>query len=189
MSQGNSLLGFFGGGGKAAKFPEVGTTVAGTITAVHPPEPQRDFETGLEKPGKTQVRIELATELRDPEIEFDDGARTLYVRGWLTGAIGDALRREGVKEPEVGGRLTVARIEDGPVTRPGLKPPYRYTATYAKQTASTGRFFSAQPDVPIPDTPPTGIDPAAWAAMSAEARQAIANSLAAGAVVANEPNF
>jgi len=36
MTQPNSTLsGFFGGGGKAAKFPTIGTTITGTITACH----------------------------------------------------------------------------------------------------------------------------------------------------------
>jgi hypothetical protein len=186
-----SISGFFSGGGKAAKFPTVGSEVGGKIIAIHPPEPQRDLDTGLDKPGKTQVRIELQTDARDPDIEFDDGSRTLYVKGWLVGAIGDALRKVGAREPEVGGDLWVKRIEDGPVTRPGLKAPYRYTSTYAKPTSSTGQFFNggqqqpaqqapaAPQNAPIPTEPPPGIDPKAWASMPADAKQAIANSMAA----------
>jgi hypothetical protein len=182
QSQG-ALAGFFsGGGGKSAKFPTIGTTIAGTITAVHPPEPQRDFTTGLDVPGKTQVRIELATDQRDPEIEFDDGSRTLYVRGWMTGAIGEAIRKSGVKEPQIGGQLSVTYIKDGQPTRPGFQGPKQFSATYTPPTAaqaSTSGFFNqaAPANVPIPDQPPAGIDPAAWAAMPADAKQAIANTL------------
>lgn len=187
MTQPNSTLsGFFGGGGKAAKFPTVGTGITGTITAVHPPEPQRDFETGQDIPGKTQVRIELQTELRDPDIEFDDGSRTLYVRGWMKGAIGDALRKAGAQEPKIGGRLTVTYSEDGAPPRPGLRGPKKYTAEYVAPQASTATFFNgpqqaaAQPqNAPVPSDPPAGIDPAAWAAMPADAKQAIANTIAA----------
>lgn len=194
MTQPNSTLsGFFGGGGKAAKFPTIGTTITGTITAVHPPEPQRDFETGQDIPGKTQVRIELATELRDPEIDFDDGSRTLYVRGWMTGAIGEALRKAGAKEPAAGGTLTVTYTEDGAPSRPGLRGPKKYSATYTKPS-TTGQFFNTggdntpaaapqaaagQQNVPIPDQPPAGIDPKAWNSMPPDAKQAIANTMAA----------
>lgn len=187
-----SISGFFAGGGKAAKFPSIGDTISGTITAVHPPEPQRDFETGLDVPGKTQIRIELQTELRDPSIEFDDGSRTLYIRGWMVGAIGDALRKAGAKEPKAGGVLSVTYVEDGPPSRPGLRGPKKYAATYTPPTSSTGQFFgTTQPapgpgetqNAPIPDQPPAGIDPKAWAVMPADAKQAIANTLT------NKPPF
>lgn len=184
-----TVSGFFSGGGKTAKFPSIGTSVAGTITAVHPPEPQRDFQTQQEIPGKTQVRIELQTEQRDPEIEFDDGSRTLYVKGWMTGAIGDALRKAGKKEPEIGGTLTVTYTGDGAPSRPGFSGPKQFTATYAPPASSTGQFFgggqqeaaqpAASPNAPIPDTPPPGIDPTAWASMPPDAKQAIANTMAA----------
>jgi hypothetical protein len=187
----SAISGFFSGGGKAAKFPTIGTTVSGTITAIHPPEPQRDLDTGQEKPGKMQVRIELQTALRDPEIEFDDGSRTLYIRGWMTGAIGDALRKAGVKEPAIGGGLSVTYTGDGPPTRPGLSGPKKFSATYTPPTSSTEQYFAGQQaaqapngNAAIPDTPPSGIDPQAWAGMPVEAKQAIANSLAA-----SEPQF
>jgi hypothetical protein len=187
MTQPNSTLSsFFSGGGKAAKFPSIGDTVSGTITAVHPPEPQRDFESGQDIPGKSQVRIELSTELRDPAIEFDDGSRTLYVRGWMQGSIGEALRKAGVNEPKVGGQLSVTYTEDGAPSRPGLRGPKKYTATYTPPQSSTGQFFgqngtvtAAAQNAPIPDQPPAGIDPAAWASMPADAKQAITNTIAA----------
>lgn len=182
-----TVSGFFSGGGKTAKFPTVGTTIVGTITAVHPPEPQRDFTTQQEIPGKTQVRIELQTEDRDPEIEFDDGSRTLYVKGWMTGAIGDALRKANAKEPAIGGTLSITYTGDGQPSRPGFNGPKQYSATYTAASTSTGQFFggtqtpvgSGTPDAPIPSEPPPGIDAKAWAAMPADAKQAIANTMAA----------
>lgn len=190
----SSLSGFFSGGGKAAKFPSIGDTIAGTITTVHQPEPQRDFETQQEIPGKTQVRIELATDARDPAIEGDDGSRTLYVRGWMTGAIGEALRKASVKEPAVGGQLCVTYVRDGQPSRPGLNGPKQYSATYTAPPGPTAQYFTSNPpangasttppaasggpvNAPIPDTAPTGIDPQAWAAMPTQAKQAIANAL------------
>jgi hypothetical protein len=180
-----SLSGFFSGGGKAAKFPTIGSAINGTITAVHPPEPQRDFETGQDIPGKTQVRIELQTEERNPEIEFDDGSRTLYVRGWMKGAVGDALRKAGETEPKIGGQLSVTYTSDGAPSRPGLNGPKQYTVSYTPPTSATAGYFgngtaqAVQPqNVPIPVQPPAGIDPKAWAAMPADAKQAIANTMA-----------
>lgn len=197
MTQPSALTGFFSGGGKTAKFPSIGTTVTGVITMVHPPETQRDFQTQQEIPGKSQVRIELQTEDRDPDIDADDGSRTLYVKGWLTGAIGDALRKAGAKEPEAGGKLSVTYTQDGQPSRPGFSGPKMFCATYTPPTASTGQFFNgaqqavqtpltppaAPQNVPIPDQPPAGIDPKAWAMMPADAKQAIANTMA------NQPPF
>ena len=117
MTAPNSVAGFFSsGGGKGAKFPTVGTTVTGTITAVHPPENQTDFETRQPIEGKFQVRIDLATDERDPADQFDDGSRTLYTKGWLIGAIGDAVRKAGAKEPAVGGTLTVSYTGNAPAS-------------------------------------------------------------------------
>jgi hypothetical protein len=186
-----TLSGFFSGKrSTAAKFPEVGSTVDGVIIKVHPPEQQTDYETGTPLPGKMQVRIELQTRQRDPDIDDDDGIRTLYVKGWMTGAVADALRAAGSKEPIKGARLVVTRIEDGPSSRPGMQGPYHFTATYSP----AGDFFdgngqaadTASTNAPIPDSPPPGIDPGVWSMMPPSAKQAVAN-VAAG--MANEPNF
>jgi hypothetical protein len=184
MTAPNSVAGFFSsGGGKGAKFPTVGTTVTGTITAVHPPENQTDFETRQPIEGKFQVRIDLATDERDPADQFDDGSRTLYTKGWLIGAIGDAVRKAGAKEPAVGGTLTVSYTGNAPASRPGINGAKQYSATYTPPVANqapTAEFFGNTTAAPTAgdDTPPTGIDAAAWAAMPADAKAAVRASLA-----------
>jgi hypothetical protein len=178
-----TVAGFFGGGNPSAKFPTISTTIAGRITAVHPPEDQTDFETRLPVPGKKQVRIELATELRDPDIADDDGARVLYVRGWMTGAIGDALRKAGAAEPTVGGRLAVTYIGDGPPTRPGLKGPKLYAATYAPAPKTGGFFANGGPvagSASSADDRPAGFTAADWHAMPEAARAAVRTMHGAG---------
>jgi hypothetical protein len=179
-----TVSGFFAGTGRAAKFPVVGATVEGTVSAVHPPEPQTDFETRQPIPGKTQIRIELDTDLRDPDIDGDDGKRTLYVKGWMTGAIGEALRKAGAKEPLPGATLSVTRIDDAPPTRPGLQGPHRFTAVYSPSAGTFTKTTSASSSVngmaPIPTQPPAGITQKAWDDMNPEAKQAIANTIAAG---------
>jgi hypothetical protein len=143
---------------------------------VHPPEQQTDFETRLPVAGKYQIRIDLLTDERDPEIEGDDGTRTLYVKGWMQGSIGDALRKAGVKEPQKGAKLTVKYTGDGAPTRPGLRGPKQYEAHYEPSGGFfTGNGSAAPAQAQIPESPPPGIDPAAWAAMPAQAKQAIAN--------------
>jgi hypothetical protein len=185
-----TVAGFFGGGaGGYAKFPTIGTKVKGTITAVHPPEQQTDYTTKQPIAGKYQVRIELATDERDPEIDGDDGSRTLSVKGWMQGAVGEAIRKADVKEPQVGAMLEVVRIEDAPPTRPGMQGAYRFAATYTpsgqffagadEAQAGNGQPAAAPANAPIPDAPPAGIDAQAWAAMPVESKQAIANVTAA----------
>ena len=183
-----TVAGFFGGGaGGYAKFPTIGTKVKGTIKTVHPPEQQTDFTTKQPIVGKYQVRIELQTDERDPDIDGDDGVRTLYVKGWMQGAVGEAIRKVGAKEPQVGAELEVVRIDDAPPTRPGMQGAYRFAATYTP----SGKFFAsgggqpapeaasagaaAKPNVPIPTEPPAGINAEAWAQMPEAAKQAIAN--------------
>jgi hypothetical protein len=187
----DDVAGFFSGGGRSVKFPTVGSEVKGTITKVHPPEQQTDYETRAPIPGKYQIRMELQTAVIDPDIDGDDGSRVLYVKGWMQGAIGDALRAAGAKEPLPGADIEVIRVEDGPPTRPGLQGPHRFSAVYTP----SGGFFTqgngngaaapaaaapaAKAQAPIPAAPPAGIDPAAWDAMPEAAKQAIAN-VAAG---------
>jgi len=188
-----TVQGFFSGGGKGAKFPQIGATVSGTVTAVHPPEPQRDIATNQPIPDKIQVRIDLATKDRDPEIDGDDGSRTLYVRGWMRGAVGDALRRAGANEPAIGGTLTVTYSGDGTATRPGFDPPKLYTATYVPPSSPVAQHFSVpQTTVPSPQdaalhTPaqqanggpvkPDTIPQNLWDAMDLSTRQAVATTV------------
>jgi hypothetical protein len=170
----DNLEGFFAGGGRAAKFPTIGTTITGTIKNVHPPEPQRDIKTGAELTGKTQVRIELVTNDRDPDIDDDDGTRTLYVRGWMKGAIGDALRKAGTRKPNIGDTLSITYTSDGTPPQPGFNGPKLFDATYTpKGAASTEQFFTNGKT----DAPPPGISPEAWAAMPAATRATVAAAM------------
>lgn len=187
-----SIGGFFSGSGRrTVKFPvdQPGTTFEGVITAVHPPEPQTDFTTGAVIDGKYQMRIDLDTEVsRDPQDPDDDGKYTLYVKGWLQGAIGDAMRAVGVTEPKVGATLNVTYTGSGAPSRPGLNGPKKYSAVYTPGTEPTGFFAgngsapAAAPagpqNAPIPTEPPAGIDAKAWEGMPVDVKQAIANAAA-----------
>jgi len=191
-TMGNSALGgFFTGGVKGITCPDQPQNgrnlVTGKILAIHPPEDQLDPKT--QKPtGKQQVRIELETTERDPESEFDDGTRTLYVKSYLRGAIGDALRKAGKREPEVGGTLTVRFDRTEPPEKPGLSPSKHFEAEYIPPN-KTGQFFgtnsnsqSAPPTQHIINNgpaKPASISDAAWAAMDAGTRVAVANTMGA----------
>lgn len=193
MTQPQSVDSFFSGGGKSVKFPTIGTSVTGTIAAVHSPEQQTtpqgdpvvDKKTGAPK---MQVRIELITDERDPSDENDDGRRTLWVKGWLKGAIGDALRRAGVSgSPAIGGKLTVTFTEEEPNV--GLSPTKKYSATYVPPSA-TGDFFgggqpsqaAAPPAAPAAEPlppKPAAISQEAWNQMPDATKRQVAQTMSA----------
>lgn len=141
----SSLGGFFSGGAKGITWPENPqvpggrTTVTGVIEQVYPPEPVNDPKTGLPT-DRQQVRIMLKTDERDPSEPDDDGRRTLYVKSWMRSAIGDALRKAGAKEPEVGGTLTVQFTHLEAADRPGLSPSKKFAATYTAPPVTAGYF-------------------------------------------------
>lgn len=142
MTQPNAVASFFTGGGKGITWPDQPPkTISGTITMVHPPEPVMDPKTQMPT-DKQQIRIELSTNERNPEIEFDDGGRTLYVKSYMRSAIGDALKKVGEREPKIGGTLTVTFTHLEPPDRPGLSPSKHFDCVY-QPPAVTGDFFGA----------------------------------------------
>jgi hypothetical protein len=186
-------LGGFFGGGKGITWPDQPPkTITGTITAVHAPEPVNDPKTG-QPTDRMQVRIELDTTERDPEQQFDDGARTLYVKSYMRGAVGDALRRAGVKEPAIGGTLTVTFVRTEPADRPGLSPSKHFEAVYAPPSKGVAEHFGtaapaaapSAPAAPAPAAPapvkPAAISDVAWAAMDDATRATVSATMAATA--------
>lgn len=182
-----SLGGFFGGG-KGITWPDQPPkSITGTITVVHPPEPVNDPKTG-QPTDRKQVRIELETTERDPDQQFDDGARTLYVKSYMRSAIGDALRRAGVKEPEVGGTLTVTFVRTEPADRPGLSPSKHFEAVYIPPSKGVAEHFgtAAAPAVPTASATPAPVKPAAisdaaWASMDDATKATVSATMAAAA--------
>lgn len=109
----NTYSGEGGGGAPAFRFQEVGDTVKGVVASTRPME-QTVFGSNPPKPipdpkrpgqNKMQLQVVLETNLRDwagckpgkdrdgnPEpASADTGARAIYVKGWMIGAIGDAV--------------------------------------------------------------------------------------------------
>lgn len=183
MTVANDVAGFFGAtSGKGISFPNPGDSVTGIITAIHPPEQQTDPATqalAFDKNGrpKMQVRIDLATDLRDPAIEHDDGSRTLYVRGWMKGSVGDALRKAGEKEPKIGGKLTVTFTHQEAPSAPGLSGVKKFDAVYEPPLSEAGQHFAAASSSGKEPKKPAGISAAAWAGMDAATKQAVAGSM------------
>lgn len=147
-----SLDSFFsGGGGQTLSWKDVpiGTTYTGVITSIGEPQQATDPATKLPavtRQGKprNQVRIGLKTDYRDPTDPEDDGGRNLYCGGWMTGAIGDAMRKAGVEPKlQIGATLSVRLTEREP-NGPGIAPTNKFDAHYVPPSPA-GDFFSGQP--------------------------------------------
>ena len=139
----DTLDSFLGGGGSpSAKFIDVGATVKGTVTAAEVVQ-QTEFGTGTPKTwddGKPMMQavITLSTDLRDDDIEDDDGTRRLFVKGQMQKAVREALKAAGVKSLEIGGTLAVKYTGDGAPSKPGFNGPKLYAAQYKAAPVSAG---------------------------------------------------
>lgn len=152
-----------GGGAPSFKHTNVGDTVSGEIVSMremdqtHFSGPKQGQPIYDEKKGtvKKQLQVVLATSLRNwdgvsrtptdqdgnPEPPSnDDGARAIYVRGWMTGAVLDAVRAKGEKFPRVGGRLAVQLTEAHDKQK---QNPKKYRAKYEPPAAGAGMFEEA----------------------------------------------
>jgi hypothetical protein len=149
MSDANSFL--FGGGGRAAKFEDVGDSVTGTVvsfevvqqTAMETNEPL----TWSDGKPRMQMVVDLQTDLRDGGDE-DDGIRRIYVKGGnyevaegsgtsMKDALSDAVRKAGAKEFATGATLTMAFTGMGKKTNRGFAAPKLYRARYEVPKQST----------------------------------------------------
>jgi hypothetical protein len=142
---------------------EVGGGVIGTIVSMH--QQDQTKQGGNEKVPdgkggfKQQVQIILQTDLRNwdkvakiptdketgaelPASE-DDGRRAIYVKGWMTGAIGDAVAEATGKPgaPEIGGKLGVKVTELVPTDKGNPYPKYK--AVYTPPAAGQALFEQA----------------------------------------------
>lgn len=163
-----------GGGSTSAKFPEVGTTVTGTIAREPEVQQQRDFSTSELKfwdDGKPmqQLQVVLATDERDPSVADDDGERALYVKGNLLKAVREAIRKAGAKGLDVGGTLSVTYAADGEASKRGFSPPKLYTAVYTPPVKkAAAEFVNGGQPAPAPVKPAVPAAPAQPAAATPE---------------------
>ena len=137
----SSLL--MGGGGKSAKFENVGDKVSGEILDVATKQ-QTDMD-GTPKVWDDgspmwQVVVALRTDQRDPADPDDDGSRNVYLKGSMkyastAKAVADAVRKAGAKKLEVGGTLALAYTGDGEPTKRGYSAPKLFVAEYRAPVA------------------------------------------------------
>lgn len=138
-----------GGGGKAAKFENIGDFVEGTITNAELTQ-QTSMEdnsplTWQDGSPRMQLVVTLSTDLR--EGEEDDGARRIYAKGGtyevaegsgksMKDAIQEACKKAGAKTITEGGVLKVAFTGLGKKTNRGYSAPKLFRAAYKLPVAS-----------------------------------------------------
>jgi hypothetical protein len=146
----DDLNGFlFGGGGKAAKFEQIGDTVEGIITHAEVSQ-QTSMETNepltwTDGSPRMQLVITLQTEQHDDD--NDDGLRRIFAKGGrfepqegtgtsMKDAVADAVKKAGSKTLDEGGWLKVGHSGIGKKTNRGYSAPKLFRAQYKAPTAS-----------------------------------------------------
>lgn len=129
------------GGIPSAAFENIGDSWRGQVIRAAKVQ-SRDFETGElqtwdDGSPKYQLNIDIQTDVRDPEINGDDGVRRLYVRGNLLQATRQALRAKSAKLLP-GGFIEATYTADGTASKRGFQPPKMYTATWEPGTLPQG---------------------------------------------------
>jgi hypothetical protein len=147
---------------------QVGGKIVGEILSMSKQD-QRKFGTGEPIPdgkggNKQELKMVLQTEHRDWDkcakvpvdkdedtgketpraASEDDGKRAVYVRGWMTGAIGDAVLKATGKPggPKIGGKIGIKITELVPTENGNPYP--KYAAVYTPPAASDGFFDEGQ---------------------------------------------
>jgi len=147
MENTNDFL--FGGGGKAAKFDNIGDTVEGQITDAQITQ-QTDMETNqpLTWPdGSPRMQLVVTLQTTERVDEQDDGVRRIYAKGGryevasgtgtsLKDAIADAVRKAECRSLDEGGTLKVGYTGEGKKTNRGFSAPKLYRATYTAPVKS-----------------------------------------------------
>lgn len=79
---------------------------------------------------KKDVVITIQTDLRDPEIEDDDGTRRIIAGYEIQKAIGQAMRDAGVQTLAEGGLLAVQHTHNEPATKNGRSDTKKFRAQF-----------------------------------------------------------
>lgn len=213
----NELL--MGGGVKAISWKDhqIGHTVIGTIAE----EPKAKQMTKYDSTEldfwpsgdpKMQIVVTLATDLRDPGVDDDDGRRALFIEPRMMTPVREAVRAAGAKGLSVGGKLAVRWISG---SGEGKGNARQFAAEYQPPQVDPGGLISGgasaqpaaavaappaggmlgamgtttAPPAPAQAGPPPGVDPAVWAGLPDTQRAAILAAMAptAGTATGFEP--
>ena len=120
-------------GGPTVKFTDIGDTVKIKITGLEQRE-QTDFISGEVirwADGKPKMQFVFTGIDQDSQEET-----RLFAKGYLLGAIKDAVEKSG-SQIEAGGILAVKFSHEDPPSKPGLNPAKRYVAQYQPPKAAS----------------------------------------------------
>jgi len=139
----------FGGGGKAAKFEQIGDFTEGTITDVRMAQQTSmdDNQPLTWSDGSPRMQLVITLQTKDHDGENDDGMRRIYAKGGnfevaegsgksLKDAIADAVKRAEARSIDEGGILKVAYTGNGKRTNRGYQAPKLFKASYKAPVAS-----------------------------------------------------
>lgn len=139
----------FGGGGKAAKFDEVGDQVTGTIIdAKISQQTSMEDNTPLTwSDGSPRMQLVISLQTDERADDNDDGVRRLYAKGGryevasgtgssMKDAVADAVKKANARSLDEGGTLTVAHTGVGKKTNRGFSAPKLFRARYEPPKAS-----------------------------------------------------
>jgi hypothetical protein len=133
----------FGGGGRAAKFENIGDKVKGIITDVDVVQ-QTDMDTNQPltwADGRPRMQLVVTLETGERVDDNDDGMRKVYAKGGryevaegtgtsMKDAIADAVKKAGAGSLDAGATLVVAHTGLAKRTNRGFNPAKLYRAQY-----------------------------------------------------------
>jgi len=138
-------------GSKAFSFESIGDKVTGTIKLVERRQ-QTSFENNTpltwdDGSPRMLTYVELETDLRDPELDSDDGVRAIYCKGGTfeiaegsglsaEAALVDAAKKAGSKTLDEGAKLAVVFTGKAKSKVRGYQPAKLYTMQYQAAVAS-----------------------------------------------------
>jgi hypothetical protein len=126
----NSWL--MGSGTRSAKFETEGDKVVGIICSMEMRQ-QTDIKSGEPKTwgnGDPMMQMVVVLETDERDDDEDDGMRTLYVKGQMQRAVGDAVRKAGERGLGVGGKLGVQFVNTAAPKQRGFNGAKQYVAKY-----------------------------------------------------------
>lgn len=189
-----------GSGAPRARFENHGDTVTGRILAISEPYQEREYDQNNPGGGAPKFfpksgdpimtfNLDLATDMRDPAIENDDGTRRVYMDGArIKKAVAMAVRSAGQSGLAVGGHLSITYTGD---QTPGDKRSGKiYAVQYTAAAPANSVLMGEQAPPPVPQpaaaaqatpTPPAAdADPTARLRAAGFTEEQIAAATAAG---------
>jgi hypothetical protein len=156
MSELADLIASGGAGSAFNRDTPTGTRVGGRVlsTAVRQ---VTDYKTGellfwQDGNPRQQIVVTVETDLRDPELDNDDGHRSIYIKWWGESRkrLLDAVRAAGDKDVRVGGQFAATYVGRGEAASRDVDAPKLYHYEYTPPSATAGLI--EQPAAPAAQT-------------------------------------